>query len=107
MDDTLACTSPHASLPRLHPMNEPLCFVSLVYRRAATEGARQELALRCCELLGAPLPPAARSSNAPGAGHAHFATASLAALGRTAALMRSRWQPDAQDPLSPAPTGKL
>ena len=74
---------------------------------AATEGARRELALRCCGLLGAPLPVAARSSNAPGEGQGHFTAASLAALGRSAALMTSRWQPDAQDPLSPAPTGKL
>ena len=34
---------------------------------AVDAGRRRELALRCCELLGAALPPHWRSSSAPGA----------------------------------------
>lgn len=72
---------------------------------AATDGARQELALRACQLLGAPLPPHAHSSNAPGSVQAHFYAASLAGLGPAAALMTARWRPDAQEPFSEMPTG--
>lgn len=55
-----------------------ILVASLPPLSAATEGARQQLALRACALLGAPLPPHFCSSNAPGAEQAHFYATSLA-----------------------------
>ncbi len=68
--------------------------------RAASDGARAELALATAQLLGAHLLPGWRCSNSPGGGGGDVHCASLAGLGPEAPLLAAPWHAHATHPLS-------